>query len=513
MQSIWLSLLWKEWCEHRWKLAALSSSMLVVMLLVFFKFRTSVPDVVTFVTASLMTYALLATFFVAMSVAGGESSRKTMPFLQSLPVPMWQPAAAKLFVAGVTLVVPIILTMTVVYSTLQLVEFSTREVQNSINWNLRTGPRVWRIHDWYVARTVGPVLGSLSLLLWLAAAGVNRSDEIRAGAVGFLSITAIWISFAYLFHVADKQDLPNLEAGLLVAMPAGPGVPGVFPLRGDTPLRYFVSWGIVYAPYLLTALVGHAAVGAWYLGRFGRVKHKPKRGGIGQSLVMPGYALGQPMRSQLTAIAWKQMRETGPLAAFALAAILGITAIVLMADETGRVDFSEIFTQVGACMSFFVFLVAGIGLYLDDIKPELNSFWRSRPTNLPLWFGIKYATAFLVLLTVLGIPLILGTLIYSNQLPGRFSEGMLANLLWIGWFFIEAFTLAMTLQCLLRQPLYAAILTCVTLMFGNFAYSYVCYETIGHPPWSLNAAVMILALVATVALAWQTVKHDWGWKH
>jgi len=500
MQSVWLSLLWKEWREHRMKLAALSGVAFLTLFLICFTFRNNIIDVFAFMTTSLGCYVFMTTFFVAMNVAGGESSRKTMPFLQSLPVPMWQPAAAKLLLASLTLILPLLLVMAFVYLPFLLGAESSESVRNAIDWDQGRWPQPWGIDDWFTARLVGSVLGILSFLLWLTAAGVNRSDEIRAGAVGFLTVTAVWLCFAGLWYIAEKKELPTIETFLKVAISAAPGGPG-----------YSVWTKSNTLACLLIALVGHAGAGAWFLGRFGQVKFKSNRGGARDSVVQVDYTLGPPRHSQSSAIAWKQLRETGPLAAFALAATLAFTAIVLLADETKNVNFKRVFIQIGTGMSFFVVLVAGIGLYLDELKPGLNNFWRSRPNDLRLWFGVKYVAGLLVLIAVLGVPLFMAGLFYWSE--GHHDLDW--NEFWNGahvatWVLTITYSIGMTAQCLTRQPLYAAALTVSILMIG--AYLLAKFNDNLQLSTATNVTIMIVSLVVVIALAWQTVKHDWGWK-
>ena len=346
-------------------LAALTAIVFLTLFLICFSFRNNFVEVFSIVTTSFSCYAFMATFFIAMSVAGGESSRGTMPFLQSMPVPMWQAAAAKLLLAALTLVVPLLLVMAFIYLPFLLGAGENESVQQAIAWDHRHTGHPWGIEDWFTSRLVGTVLGTLSMLLWLAAVGVNRSDEIRAGAVGFLTVAVIWMCVACLFHFAEKNELPDFEEGLRVAMASAPGGPGFAASKADNRL-----------PYVLTALVGHALVGAWFLGRFGRVKHKPKRGGSGQSTAELGYALGRPMRSQLSATAWKQMRETGPLALVALTATVGFATLVYFSADTDNIreGYGILIMGIGAYMTFFVVIVAGIGLYLEELKPGLNNF-------------------------------------------------------------------------------------------------------------------------------------------
>ena len=217
-------------------------------------------------------------------------------------------------------------------------------------------------------------------------------------------------------------------------------------------------------------------------------------------------SLKVPFKSQLTAIAWKQMRETGPLAVVALAGILAAAGFVRWVDISSRMTFSEAFLLTGASMSFFVVMVAGIGLYLDELKPGLNHFWRSRPNDLRLWFGVKFASGILVLVTVLGIPLFLAGWSQWSEVYNPEWKELWGGTLFGAWLFVITYSLAMTFQCLVRQPIYAVVLTLATLWLG------FVLAKLSDPHMSMAVTAMIASLVVVVALAWKTVKHDWGWR-
>jgi len=115
------------------------------------------------------------------------------------------------------------------------------------------------------------------------------------------------------------------------------------------------------------------------------------------------------MRSQLTAVAWKQARETGPLALLAIGGILLITAIFYLVNKR-QVYIRELGqTMAGITMMvcFFVTLVTGIGVFLEDLKPRVDDFWRSRPVNYSLWFGVKFVVGAVILVVTFGTLMLL----------------------------------------------------------------------------------------------------------
>ncbi|MCH7751448.1 MAG: hypothetical protein IH898_04765, partial [Planctomycetes bacterium] len=147
---------------------------------------------------------------------------------------------------------------------------------------------------------------------------------------------------------------------------------------------------------------------------------------------------------------------------------------------------------------------------LDELQPGLNHFWRSRPNDFRLWFAVEYLAGILVLVTVLGIPLFLAGWSQWNGEYNPERKELWGGTLFGVWFFVITYSLAMTSQCLVRQPIYAVVLTLATLWLGVFVFSQIDVK----PQVEIAKAVigMIVSLVVVVALAWKTVKHDWGWK-
>jgi hypothetical protein len=508
MQSIWLSLVWKEWREYRWKLAALSAVMIVLPL--FFEAwlgDNSLQTSMTLLLGTLFCYGFSTAMFLGMNVAARENGVGTIGFLRSLPIPAWKAASAKLLVASIVATIPIVLLIALSYGYcragfIQGVDVTDHFISLSIDPKIPTlAGHLW--HYLWAA-----VIGTLSLLWWVAALGVNRSDEIRAGAIGFLGFVVIWSCGGYLLRLADKHQLQLLEDGLVFIIAAFPaGILMLIAPDASGPLTEKAA--LMFVAFYAISLIGHVGVVGWFLYRFGRVSPKTGRGEEVLSKTAVSVSLKAPFKSQLSAIAWKQMRETGPLAVLALPAILAMSGFAAWVSPHEWLDFSLIFLQAVATMSFFVVLVAGIGLYLEELTPGLNHFWRSRPNDLRLWFWMKYLSGILVLITILGIPLFLAGWSQLSEFhnPER-------NVLWGGtlfgvWFFVITYSLAMTYQCLVRQPIYAVVLTLATLWLVVFVLNDP-FDVKPHP--AMVATGMIVSLAVVVALAWKTVKHDWGWK-
>lgn len=62
-----------------------------------------------------------------------------------------------------------------------------------------------------------------------------------------------------------------------------------------------------------------------------------------------------------------------------------------------------VWIMVGGLVS----IVSGIGLWLDDLRPEIHSFWRSRPISPELWFAVKFASSVVITIATLALPSLL----------------------------------------------------------------------------------------------------------
>jgi len=497
MRTIWHSLLWKEWHEHKWKLASLTAILAAALLV----FSSDSPG--PFMAARTMSihfcYCVLAGAFLGMSTAGGENGRKTLLFLRSLPAPMWQSAITKLMAALFTVVLPVLVCAGVFY-----VWWTFNHWPGDVE--LQFDERHWSVAGFVAAETLGATLGVSSLVLWMATAGLNRSDEIRAGAVGFLTICIVWFVFAYAFGQAEKRNLHTIENGLAILFAAMPGGAGIVLLNDR------LSSGR-YWPLILTAVLGHGCVLAWYLRRADRVVFRPARtDGNASSLAWSRkQPLSPPRRNQVSAIAWKQVRETGPLALVAVGGIL-VMATVFYLYNYKRLyaqEFGEALAGMTLMMAFFVTIVTGIGVFLEDLKPGVEDFWRSRPINFPLWFGVKFMVGMLILVATFGTLMLFAYWLTDSTLL-RHEPHPLVVLGSISWLFLLIYTLSMAAYCILRQPLYAAVLSIGLFIAGIFVLEWFSNHIFQNPfHWAVSAALMLLLQAIVTTLAWLAVRYDW----
>src|SRR5437660_954508 len=99
MRTIWHSLAWKEWHEHKWKLAAIMVVLTAIAFVVCVK-ANRVESSVLFGVIALCTIPFA--IFLGLGSAASENSLGTMRFLHALPVPMWLAAIHKLVFGLIT---------------------------------------------------------------------------------------------------------------------------------------------------------------------------------------------------------------------------------------------------------------------------------------------------------------------------------------------------------------------------------------------------------------------------
>ena len=337
----------------------------------------------------------------------------------------------------------------------------------------------------------------------MAAGGGNRADEISAGAIGFLTIAIVWFCLVGLAYQAEEMKLGGLEYGIYAAMMAAPGGPlHLCNLARESHMPLIVLAAI--------AIVGHACVLTWYLSRYGRKTMRPART-LGERVkATKSDWLAPPRRSQLTAILWKQVHETGPLALVAVAAILVMSALGfwMNRESSYRNSFGEMLGGLTVSVGFLVTVVAGAGVFLEDLKPKVGLFWRSRPINTTQWFFVKFFTGLTVLVVTFGALLLVAYFSDTGRLQIN-SEHFGAQVAWMALVFVLIYTISMASYCLGRQPIISVVAALGILFFGAQGFGIVFNRF--DPHWSVGLAALLVAQAAATVVAWLAVRNDWGW--
>jgi hypothetical protein len=179
-------------------------------------------------------------------------------------------------------------------------------------------------------------------------------------------------------------------------------------------------------------------------------------------------------------------------------------------------DFTHIASVICVMVGYFVAIVAGVGLFMDDLRPELSTFWRSRPIQYDQWFGIKFSSSALLTVGVLAMgPLLnLGLAIAAEWMHGGYElmASRVEEVMYVLWIGIvaqcAAFCVATAAMVLLRRPVLAALAT--VLVTACLAASAEIFSRSSGT--TVGVIVALIALTST-SIAWLAVRNDWGWKH
>lgn len=185
------SLFWKEWCEHRWKLAY-GCVLLMGFVAVGLRSRI-VQDEVIFVFAAVGGSILMA-LLVGMGLVAAERSDGSLGMLLALPVRSWKIFAVKMAMGTLVCVGPIVGCMA-----LSLAMAAGREMSAN------------RI----IVPYLGGVAFSIVMLVWMVAFGIRQPSEARAGLVG-IAVFMVWF-----FMIILDESAWLLDGSSLVITPFG----------------------------------------------------------------------------------------------------------------------------------------------------------------------------------------------------------------------------------------------------------------------------------------------------
>jgi ABC-type transport system involved in multi-copper enzyme maturation permease subunit len=523
MRNIWLSLAWKEWHEHKWKLAAMTA---IVCSANAALLRWDFVSNCYWVTLICM---LPLAVFIGASTAASERSRSTDAFLEALPVQSWKPALNKLVAGLISLALVTAFALLFVYAVIHCWKLIDPHAKISlVRFGGSIGPPL-HVSNWYVNSSLTIILATVSLFLWTIAIGANRPDEVGAGARSILVTTVWWTLFGVWFFQFDEKAIEGptkLIVATLVAMSPG-GASVVFPKN-----QSLVAWAGTWLPVVCGLLV-HFGLAAWFLWRFerpGRALNFSLR--LRKPVEPQSYWPRAPWRSQFGAIAWKQLRESGLAVLAGLAGIVALTGLVIVGNSRqfywwfSFAAIAGVYATVTAMFGFVIAVVVGIGLSHNDASPRINTFWRSRPIPPDRWYMVKLFTGLAELFVALFLPVLLlaalGHLVGYDQVWDRlWDRGAMIVVASVVMMYVSAILLMM----LLRHAVYAAILS-VGVLFATY-FSIAVVVAIGR--WALwreplkiwrdmsldNWPTFVGLLIATgvvVMIGLIANRRDWGWK-
>jgi hypothetical protein len=507
MNSVWKSLIWKEWHEHKWKLAAIMAIVLALTLM----FAGHDPR--NMLLALMVSLAPIS-IFVGLGTAAGERSHGTLAFLQSQPISLRKVAACKLVMGLLTVVLPIVLSLRLMWIWAELRKSWSLPPNTGLAY-LLTNQRLGVTTD--VTVDLSLLIGSVvaSLYLWAAAVGINRKDEISAGARAIPAMLAWWmLLYAAWSVILQRSQAPELARTWALGMGSLPGGVMWF-LQHRAPPNGARFFG------LFSALVTHLGLIVWYVRRFGRTADKASSSQVSEIGVADLDFRMYPIRGRVGVLIWKQMRESMPLALLGFAAISGIATVASLTSlqEPWWDSYAASLVMLTYLVGFPIALIVGISSCLSEVNPNTNSFWRTRPIPPDLWFGISFFTGALVLLTLLYLPLVALCLAVPTEVFPR--EVLSSEFTFVPVLHLAAYAAAVAMTCWVRRAVFAAILA-VFVIYGEallVSVLVLAAQNVGWLPWAgwqnqpnALAVYLLITIVLNTILAWLAFRNDWGVK-
>ena len=446
MQLFW-TIAWKEWLSLRWKLAAL------VAILVGFQLSQVFYDT-TYVLANfpevLFAYAVFAPIFLAMHAAAGERAEGSLDFVRGLPVSL-----------GKWGLIRVLATLSVLLTPL-LAAGIAAQVFNAILVSWKPDLDLPYMHSRFYdaaeffrfAATFISV--ATSLYLWAAALAMNQPTEQRAGLIGIVTV-ALW--GAWSINIPSRWDNVLGQWDWIDSVTALGPFAGMKIFASDLPIGACIGMGIVQIATccVLTTIAAY---------RYGVLE--PRRWQVALRLSSPSQAL-----------LWMQWRQARPLG------IAGLLLVLLWLS--GGVPFAW-----GIGVGCVWAIVVSTSLFSPELEPQLLAFWRSRPIDPTHWFRTKYVLGGISILLFIDLPVA-----YLGWPPlyslGSQGAGTVSYLACVPAVHLAIYSIAVLIVCLVRQVLYAGILSMGATMF------IVQFPIVVDAPGSFLRAINIVTVMNTIA--------------
>jgi ABC-type transport system involved in multi-copper enzyme maturation permease subunit len=518
MRTIWQALAWKEWHEHKWKLAAITTILLSVSAAVLFDSGETM-FAASFV---MLVYGIIPiSMFMGAADAAGESTRGTLQFTQSLPVSMRRVGFWKFALGLGTCALPILFTIgsIVIWYLLrgQYDDEVTRGLRQFIKglykglyWPLGID---YKIRIWILNASTVSLTVAASLYIWTLAWGVNRRTEVRAGATALLVGLILWTFLIVVGQlVGSSISIDALDRLLALAASV---LPGGFPISMLISLQGPRSSNTVAFFAVGMAAVFHLGLIGWAICRYGAPEaSEPRSKTAASDAARREYWLPSPTRSPFRAILWKQWRESGPIV------LLGVVAIFVvvmgnfllyynMSAVKNWPDLGELLISIAFPIGFLLSMIVGINSFDQDMSPKINEFWRSRPIQVDLWFWTKFLTGMAILAAALYLPIVIAYVIANGVGAGQRPFFVRGETLMMLCFHLAIYAAATATIVIIRQPIYAAILGVGALLIGVAFVSAI---------WGIEA-IQIESIIYTIEfttailatlVAWFAIRFDWG---
>jgi hypothetical protein len=484
-------LLWREYRELRWVVLA-AAGILAAWPLAYacsghaLKARDAA-------NTALAVYAIWGGILFGMRAAAGERGGRTAPFMNGLPVRSAVLGSVRLLATVAAVLLPV-LVMAVLL--LALGERGTSD-ESLVG---RYDPRLW----------IGlAAAAAVHVALVIAVCGAGADTEPRAVARGLLGLSA------------------GLLAVVLAVVLAG-RTAAVVPFSSVVaPWCYLLPRSFSDLPPWspLATMLGLAVLAAAFVYRYGAALDAARSTG------------GRPAGawSRVWALVSKAMaaRPLRP-GAYLLWAISMVTGLLVLANnDHGREEVVMGAVLIAVLIAAVAALLVPIAVFVPDLDPRINTFWRSRPISPTCWFWATYGTALVAMIAT--IALLAAPWLVMAAAEAAVARGFSHHALWgWSWHFLplggwsinaplrlflactmcaQIFSASVVATCLVRRPLPAGLLAIALVLAVTMGVS-----SLGKPTffpvaslWTgsfsavdMERSVIVLAasLVATIAAWW-----------
>jgi ABC-type transport system involved in multi-copper enzyme maturation permease subunit len=410
--GIWGALLWKEWLGLRWKIAALGV-IPAAMLLFEAAFDPSLIPL-SFV-AAVMSYVAIAPIFLAMHAAAAERADGTLEFVRGLPCRRRQMGLVRVLATLGALLAPLLGTAALAYGL--MLAFS--------HWG-KVPPHDFTGPEGAIRATIWGLASAASIYLWTTALAMNEPSELRTGAIGVGTVVVLGALSFFLIVFADQWER------------AVAGWRWLYVLAGVGPFASIIALDEPHIPPIervILVLVQVATSLLLVVVAVNRYANLERR----------SWGIRNWLSSSNQALVWAQWRQVVPL---------GVLSIVMVLALSLAPNSSYVLAFLGSVWA----IVAGVTMFAAELEPRLYAFWRSRPIDPSAWFCVKYLAGAAILLACFDLPAaLLGQVSHSPTHQGE--PVVVAYSVCVPLLHLAAYSIAVMIVCLVRQAIYAGILS------------------------------------------------------
>ena len=365
--SLWTTLIWKEWNEHKWNTALVTSFAVGGVLL-------SGGQLSDIGIAVLITTA--GALFLAMNVVAGERTDGSQAFVSSLPIQTWKLGVVRMSMAGILCIVPLLVSALAVQFVVPL--YAT-QVPNGQLWTA----------------TLLSAGFCLSSFYWITAATAGQSTPLRVGLVGtivLLSWFAVEFALGNLRHRHGTTVLEQLAwLGPIGWLMHGSTIPPKLPGMG----WFFVGVTVIGVLFVVSvASYGLPLPQEKYSTSFNKTTR-----------------LGQSRRSPNASMFWLQVREALPLCGMGagMCVTLGFVVAILFGNDhqVSIAKVAKLVETLALVMGIPWSVVIAVGTFAPNLNGGLHTFWRSQPIKVNDWYWSKFWLGAAVALLSIHLPVVI----------------------------------------------------------------------------------------------------------